>query len=162
MKLLFFTTLLSVTSICYSQGELPSKDGRVIYEYIDSSVNASALELFSRAKLWFANSFKDSKSVIQLDDKENHSIVGKGNFQFVHTLENYVVKFTVKFDSKDNKYRIQFYDITVEIGTRKDDTAETWNSKKGGDKVKAKINNNFQNLITSIRVDMIKKNDADF
>jgi len=131
MKLILVILLVFITTSLFAQGELPTQNGRVVYELIDSSITATAADLYTKAKLWFANSFNDSKSVIQIDDAENNSILGKGNFQFTQALETYVVKFTVKVDTKDNKYRAQFYDITIEIGTRKKDNAETWNAKQG-------------------------------
>src|SRR6266496_2496034 len=45
--------------------------------YVDS---ISKLLLYSRAREWFTKAFKSSKAVLDLDDKENGKLIGKGNF----------------------------------------------------------------------------------
>lgn len=163
MRLLFFSALIMIATIAYSQGELPSKEGKVFYEIVDSSVTGSADELYSRARVWMANAFKDAQEVIQLDDKETHTLIGKGLFQFIQTMATYSVYFTVKIGTKDNKYRLQFYDIRTEVGTmRITKTAESYNAKKGSDKMKKNINEGFVRLIDSFKTAMNKKSDSEF
>ncbi|MFA9178395.1 DUF4468 domain-containing protein, partial [Klebsiella variicola] len=72
------------------------------------------------SKIWVAKAFTDSNSVIQYADKEEGSIVGKGNVKypcdgFNDCLANEDVryKFTMKIDTKDDKARITFDDIHI-------------------------------------------------
>lgn len=160
---LFLLSIFTTSTISYSQGELPAKDGKVVFESVDSSITATANELYSRSKLWLADAFRDSKEVIQLDDKENGTIMGKGNFEFVQSLATYTCYFSFKINTKDNKYRIQFYDIYTEVGTmRVTQTAEKLNQKRGADKMKNNIKKGFDEMLLTYQVAMIKKPDNNF
>lgn len=157
--------LLSVllTAKCFGQNEMPTKDNLVIYESLDSSIVASGKDLHNRAKIWFANAFRNSKEVIRVDDKDNGILIGKGNFDFDQSMVPFIIRFSIKVNTKDNKYRIQFYEITYQEGTRgAEKNAEVLNSKKGRDKLKENINSKFDDLISSFNNAMRKKSDNDF
>lgn len=154
--------LLSVIFInkASAQNELPVKDGKVVYELIDSSARGSAKELNEKAKMWFANAFRDSKEVLQF--QSDNSIIGKGSFSFDQAMVPFRVWFSVKVDSKDSKYRVQFYDITYREGTRGSEKhIESLNEKKGRDKLKSNIDQQFNSLITSLQKTMYSQ-DSDF
>lgn len=111
MKLLFILFFL-IPSLLKAQ--LPVKDGKVFYETIDTT-SLNKEELYNVSKLWLANTFRDSKSVIEIDNKELGSIVGKGNFEIgASWMLTYTVlqcRFNIKIDIKDLKYRIQLYNF---------------------------------------------------
>jgi len=76
-------------------------------------------QLFDSSKIWMAEAFKSSNNVVQYADKESGSIIGKGNIQFpcegfidCGAFGNDKVSFTIKIDTKDNKARVSFSDIT--------------------------------------------------
>ena len=76
-------------------------------------------KLFESSKIWMAKVFKSSNNVVQYADKESGSIIGKGSFQFpcegfidCGAFGNDRVNFTIKIDTKDNKARLSFSDIT--------------------------------------------------
>lgn len=150
--------LLSVAFIqSHAQGELPAKEGKVLFEKVDS-IQATAKDLKTRSEMWFAEAFRNSKEVIQ--STNDNTILGKGSFSFEQAMVPFLVKFSVKVDVKDNKYRIQFYDITYREGTRgatKD--MEDLNEKKGRDKLKNNISSQFNSLISSYQKAMSKKDD---
>lgn len=157
--------LLSVllTTKCFGQNEMPTKEDKVLYEIIDSSITSSGTDLHNRSKIWFANAFRNSKEVIRVDDKENGVLIGKGNFSFEQSLVPFIVRFSIKVNSKDNKYRIQFYEITYQEGTGgREKNAETLNEKKGRDKLKENINSKFADLILDFQTAMKNKIDNDF
>lgn len=115
----YFTFILVLAaSHCFAQKDtiqLPYKDGKVLYQQIDSINGETKTQLYDKAKLWVVNNFKSANAVIQIDDKENGQIVGKG-FENIYgkTLGvTYVVScyFTVKIDCRDNKVRVSVYDI---------------------------------------------------
>jgi hypothetical protein len=116
MKYILFFLLISSRAF----GQLPTRDGHVFYESIDTS-SFSKDQLYSKAKLWLVNSFKDSKSVSEIDDKEGGQIVGKGNFvvNYTYALTPSTCRFNfiMKIDLKDNKYRLQIYNIIAEFAT---------------------------------------------
>lgn len=167
MKLFFTVILIFWSLFSYSQksqGVFPVKDGKVVYEHVDSSAVGTAAALYNRAKLWVANSFKDSKSVIQIDDKETSTIVGKGNFEVVQTMTPYIIRFSFEINTKENKYRIRFYDITSTQDTQmgREKTAESLNKASGFGNVKEKINKRFESLLADVRAFMVKQGNSDF
>ena len=77
-------------------------------------------KLYSLSKLFVVQAFKDSKEVIQLEDKENGVIIGKGNFshQFSNPRFNCnretgkgIVEFTLKIQVKDGKIKVTMTDF---------------------------------------------------
>lgn len=78
------------------------------------------VELYSRAKQWIVNTFKSANAVIQMDDKAEGVLIGKGrikelknpNASFITLAYNFV--FTVKVYLKEGKYKYSFKDITYE------------------------------------------------
>jgi hypothetical protein len=143
--------------ISVAQNELPAKEGKVIFEKIDS-IQASTRDLRTKSEMWFAEAFRDSKEVIQ--STTDNTILGKGNFRFEQAMVPFLVRFSVKVDVKENKYRIQFYDVTYREGTNgatKD--LEGLNEKKGRDKLKNNISSQFNSLIESYQKAMTKKDD---
>jgi len=102
----------------------PMKDGAVFYEFVDSSLKKEKIDVYKAAKIWFADIFKNSKSVLQVDDKELGELVGKGTFKYSFIYGgvelDYWCQFTAKISCRKNKYRIQIYDI----GTRPEDQSD--------------------------------------
>jgi hypothetical protein len=94
---------------------LPLRDGKIFYETIDSSYRKSKIETYKSAKIWFADIFKDSKSVLQIDDKDLGELLGKGTFQYPVSSQGVVVQFwcefTAKLSCRENRFRLQIYDI---------------------------------------------------
>lgn len=159
MKSLLFAILILTVQVSSGQEieNLVVKDGKVLYEKVDS-IQAIAKDLKTRSEMWFAEAFRDSKEVIQ--STSDNTIIGKGNFSFEQAMVPFLIKFSVKVDVKDNKYRIQFYDITYREGRQgatKD--YEGLNEKKGREKLKNNISSQFNSLIESYQKAMTKKDD---
>lgn len=72
-------------------------------------------ELMKRAKVFLIEYFKDASAVIQMEDKEANSIMGKAAFiyQAPSSFFNYVsmltgpVRYMIKIDFKDGRYRYE-------------------------------------------------------
>ena len=82
--------------------------------WVDSSL--LKLELFSRAREWFAKAFKSSNNVIQMEDKENGKIVGKGLTQvYCKSLggdrKSGFINFTLSIYIKDGRYKYEITDF---------------------------------------------------
>lgn len=94
---------------------VPLKDGKIFYEVIDSSFKKLKPETYKSAKMWFADAFKDSKSVLQVDDKDLGELMGKGTFEYPVTYQGFTAEFwcqfTVKVSCRNDKYRLQIYDV---------------------------------------------------
>lgn len=158
--------LLIASTIIYSsaagQSDLPIKDGKIFYEIVDS-VQGSATDLYNKSKLWFVEAFKSANAVIQLDDKENSTIIGKGYFSFTHNLQPYEVWFTAKINVKDNRYRAQLYGVNVRAGSTRVELAGEWFiERKARGKEREKMANGFEDIIEHLKKFMAKKSDNDF
>jgi hypothetical protein len=86
--------------------------------------NMAQKQIFDAAKIWMAQSFKSSNSVIQYEDQNTGTIVGKGNMKYpckgawnCLANEKNLVLFTVKIDTKDNKARVTFNDLLLKTAT---------------------------------------------
>lgn len=84
----------------------------IVFQRIDS-IDKSKDLLFSMTKEWFVNTFKSGKAVIELEDKEKGTIIGKGYSEYNVTKYNIPIQYhyTVKAEMKDNKVRLTIYDI---------------------------------------------------
>jgi len=80
-------------------------------------------ELFGRAKLWVATSYNSAKNVVQLDDKENTTIVIKALFPvtakagLMIRMEQGNVKYTLTIQCKDGRYKYTLTDFIHECHT---------------------------------------------
>lgn len=86
--------------------------------------------LYTNAKIWFVDAFKDSKEVIQMDDKENGIIIGKGNMAYTNSKLRYKgingrISFTVKVEIKEGRYRYSFSDFYHETNVKNGYDMET-------------------------------------
>ncbi len=78
--------------------------------------NEPASNSFEISKMWLANTFNDSKSVIEYSNKENGTIIGKGistNIYYGTFIGNLSTKYTLKIEVKDNKTRFTFSDMIL-------------------------------------------------
>ena len=129
MKRVFVIAFLSLITHCsYSQSiNLPLKDSSIYYEEIVKvSDTVSADKLFSLAQTWFANAFKNSKSVLQVSDRQSLKLIGKG-IAFLRSgignnLDIYVY-YTVAIDIKQGRYRYRFYDFGFESGAQTEEAS---------------------------------------
>ena len=124
MKKIFLVIILFFTlGNVLGQDELPEifprdENGKIIFTevvQVDSTLNQS--QLFGNAKLFFANTFKSAKDVIQLEDKENGRIVGKGLSNIYITVLTPVkmkLHYSILIECKDGRYKYTIYDLYYE------------------------------------------------
>ena len=67
-----------------------------VFQTTDTTIEAS--ELQNRARLWFYETYKSGKSVIQLDDTESNTIVSKCSFYYNTTYRISQTSGYVKYD----------------------------------------------------------------
>lgn len=97
-------TLLPLLSI--SQSNQPITFTEVVK--IDS---ADHTELFNRARSWFNTTFKSSKDVLNISDKETGELAGKGLTQFYSnsglgaSAVKGVLRFSITVQVKDGRYK---------------------------------------------------------
>lgn len=143
---------------------LPLKDGKVNYTAIVEVPNTSKDELYNRAKLWFAKNFKDSKEVLQIDDKVNGKILGKGNSSVYWSYSAIAAPVEVSiwqlFDLsiKENRVRLIITDISCKFFTPStkytaggyiSTNIESWATKKNGKMVRQENTTKFFNSVNA-------------
>jgi hypothetical protein len=174
--LLIFVIFLG--NSCWGQKEAPllpidSVTGKITYMEIvgvDSSLKTN--ELFNNAREWFAKTYISSNEVIQLEDKEQGVIIGKGiipvyyKYMGNNTQDGYM-NYTISVYLKDGRYKYELTDFSHEphlIGGNNYGSAEEMlNTNKVGYQ---KILNNMLNqmnikvneVIKSLKLAMGKKN----
>jgi hypothetical protein len=117
--IIFF--LLSYIS-AFGQNETPklpidSTTNKITYTgvvFVDSLV--SKQELFSRAREWFAKTYKSSTNVIQMEDKESGKIVGKALLSVYFTAlgtkqQGGYINYTISIYFKEGRYKYEITDF---------------------------------------------------
>jgi hypothetical protein len=137
----YFAGFLSVLvfASCGSMPLAPVED-RSVQKVHD--IDLAKNEIYDRSLDWIARTFFDSKEVIELKDKDNGKIIGKGLTSFRGKVgwfsADIPCRFTLIVEAKDNKYRTtytNFVGLWGESQTRAVPLVE----KKYVDAVKAKI-----------------------
>jgi len=173
MKKLLLILFASINTFCYSQEKLfdvlPLNNDKIYYSGIVNVDSINALELYHRGKKWFIDSFNSAKDVIQLDDKENFEIVGKGFFEELWAVTFYAsiqvkVWQTIRIQCKDGRFKYEFYDFRIKYYVPADQysksadidmTLEEWGTgrKSNAKKFYEKVNTN----VNELKLDLIKK-----
>ena len=73
----------------------------------------TADELYSRAKAWVAVAYRSAQAVIQLDDKDAHRLIVKGDTTTSFGMEMVTVRHVLTIETKDEKYRYSLGAFTV-------------------------------------------------
>ncbi len=78
--------------------------------------NTSKEELYNRAIQWFSTAYKSANDVIQLADKEQGVIIGKGAVvTYIKVLGSQhdagLVYYTITISAKDNKYKYEINSV---------------------------------------------------
>jgi len=114
MKKLLLVGLLLLLTSCIHQKIVPIEERQVqtVHE-----VNMSKDKIFDKILEWMAVTFTDSKAVIEIKDKENGKIVGKGVGDYIDPNVPWSPRkfgYTIIIDIKDKKYRAtynNFFDV---------------------------------------------------
>ena len=176
-KLFFLFIVILISNEVSAQDKLleilPLKNGKVTYADEIQLQGVSKDELYKRAKHWFVNTYNSSKDVIQLDDKENGEVIGKGCFKekwmvSFYFSQNVNVWKTIKIQIKDDQFRYEISDFRMKNYYLASQNAsitdvgiplEDWN--KGHDtnnkKFYPKINSQIIALISSLEKSMKNK-----
>lgn len=116
MKKITISLLFMIASFPFLFGQqaastVPMVDGMVNYNEVVTVEGVKKDVLYGRAKLWFANAAKSANNVIQLDDKDNGVVLGKATYEAGDELYSHTWSFTTKIQLRDEKYKVEFYDI---------------------------------------------------
>jgi hypothetical protein len=84
---------------------LPLENGSVIYTEVVKVDSLNKKELYNRAKKWVVLKYKSANDVIQLDDKEDGIIIGKGNFGIKYYSRRPTINHTLQIETRDGRYK---------------------------------------------------------
>jgi len=163
-KIISLLILSSLTFHVFGQEKfldiLPLQDSIVTYSGVVQVDSADMNTLYLRAKKWFVMTYKSAKDVIQLDDKENGEITGKGDFKIEYYNLAPNISHTISIFVKDGRYKYvitQFsYSDTLGNKFAIEDIPKVWIGKK---KLCAKVDEEAQVIIMSIEKSMKMKTD---
>ena len=159
-KLTLLLSLLIITMATKAQTftSLPVVNGKVFYQSIVSDTGKTKDILFYAANKWMADGDTEVKKAISIQHQDHGQIIGKGTFIYDYIRYN----FTLQIDCKDNKYRVQLYNITYASSGAKPTPIETYNdglqyTNSLEDKLKAwNLHDKFQDVLASL-TNSIKK-----
>ncbi len=173
IKQLFFFSVLILLSVTFAFGQnetpklpIDNSTGKIAYSGIVMvKDSASKDELFKRAKICFVHLFKSSNSVIQNEDKEAGTIIGKGIIKVsVRTvtmiLEGGYINFTLTVVTKDGRYKYTCTDFVHEgtlylpsVGNLENDRPRKWR-EKWWNSVLSQTDTEIQSTISSMKLEM--------
>jgi hypothetical protein len=159
MKLKFIIIILLFSVNSFSQDYLldilPLDNGNVKYTGVVKVDGVNKKELYSRAKKWVVLSYKSANDVIQLDEKEDGIIIGKGNFGINYYSRNPIIKHTIQIEIKDGRYK---YTVSNFIYSDIKDSSfsiekfpKSWAGKK---KLYRTIDENAKSIIADLKTTM--------
>lgn len=97
--------------------------GQQSYEFvniIELDESRSTQETHKAAKRWIMDAFRDAKDVIQMEDIENNTVVGRGSFRFKTKIffAMYAragnMYFSIEVTVKEGRARVRMYDFRHE------------------------------------------------
>jgi len=109
--LCYSVCILSVIALtsCASMPIAPTEDRSMQKTH---EINLTKNEIYDMSLEWMARTFFDNKEVIELKDKDNGKIIGKGITMFRGKIgwfsANIPCRFTLLVEAKDNKYRTTY------------------------------------------------------
>jgi len=137
----YFVCILSVISLasCASMPIAPIED-RSMQKVHD--IDLTKIQIYDISLEWMARTFFDNKEVIEIKDKENGKIIGKGITTFKGKIgwfsANIPCRFTLIVEAKDNKYRTTYNNFVALYGENQT-RPEPLEQKEYVDAVKAKL-----------------------
>lgn len=170
MKTTFVILLFCTPGL--SQTFFPTVDSKINFTevvYIDSTTQK---ELFIRAKMWAATTFRSANSAVQMIDSEAGLLICKGAFAIYHKQMGAVysggfVRFTMRVEVKDNRYRYSVTDFfhdpaasrviamgSLEDMTTKDYRANGFSLRKQTDQYLEQVFDQTGGVITSLKATM--------
>jgi len=190
MKKVLLSVLFTSVSIFASAQNLPvdPETKKITYTEVVETPGIKQNDLYSRAQTWFAKTYGSSKSVLEIQDKENGKLMGKGITEVsfknppMGTRYGGIVRYTISVLVKDGKYKYSISDLFHEGGTDTQITAcgalENEKKPKGGtmrglsgqggfptqkqwEQIKEDVNTQMTALTASLKSG-IAKSEADF
>lgn len=114
---LFFISLNARSQPGYLELPIDSITNKITYtEVVHTDSTLLTADLFTLARIWFAETFRTSGAVIQMEDKQSGVLIGKAEVPILykalgvtHDLQN--VLFTLSIYFKDGRYKYEATDF---------------------------------------------------
>jgi hypothetical protein len=179
---LLLSMALVISIITYAQEKLTFSE----VVTVDSTTKD---QLFDKGREWFVDNFKDSKNVLEVNDKATGELLGKGSIKYSPDVSAAAavtgwITFSIKIKVKDGKYKYEIGDFVHEANkggscsvsfgeiTTTVEAPELhygfmcngnqgWRNKVWND-MKAKIDLTAKSFIASLNKKMNTKADKDF
>ncbi len=130
MKTFAVLLLFLIPYTCFSQEETPYRiDGNnIVVSKVIDDIDANSDEIYIRAKSYFARAYVNSNAVLQTDNRETGTIIGKGLYMDLASYNLGVWRFKayhfLRVDIKDGKARIICSASTIMPYTKSTDEYE--------------------------------------
>jgi len=113
---LILATILPLIANSQVIEEIPTdQNGKINFTEVIQVDSVDKNTLYSRSKQFFVDTFKSANDVIQLDDKESGTIIGKGfsdiYIKIVSSPVAIQMWYSIKIQCKDGRYKYEIYDI---------------------------------------------------
>jgi len=163
MNRILTTVLLTIGSLSvFGQDKLldilPLENGVVTYTAVIQVDSSDKNTLYIRAKKWFVETYNSARDVIQLDDKENGEITGKGNFKISYYTRDPYISHTVSIFVKDGRYKYVVTGFSYSDNQNEkfaiEEFPKSWAGKK---KLYTKVDEGVKEIIASIEKFMKSK-----
>ncbi|WP_461491001.1 DUF4468 domain-containing protein [Pontibacter sp. HJ8] len=115
MKRLILLLLALLPLFSFAQSTPPrDESGKIVYSEVVPVEGLSQQELYSRARAWFATTFNSANDVIQMDSKEEGTIIGNGITDLDIGNSKQKVHFTLSLQFKDGRYKYEITNIAYQ------------------------------------------------
>lgn len=116
---------LQACAVTYQPSEMAEikrdSDNRIYYEEVVIVKGVKAKEIYNRSLEWVAKNYTSAKDVIQINDPEKMMFIGRGASYVVDPMGGqHKTSHMIKFEAKDQRYRIKLYDFYVYKNPLKD------------------------------------------
>jgi len=121
-----------------------NEKGEIVYSEVVNIKGADKTDLYRKAKIFFVDDMLSTGNIVQLDDKENGIIIGKGFLTI--PIQNKKLSlpvnlhFTIKVEVKDDRYRYEIYSLRYETKATSFTAEELFAKEKSAEYKKAKKN----------------------
>ena len=169
-KLIIFC--LFTFSLFFSQS-----DNKLFYtEVVNVKDSITAAKLYVNANIWFVDTFKNPKEVLQFSDEKNYTIVGRGiipyqsNIFMSNVATRGYIYFDLKIMCKNSKFKYEIYNFnhignTLNFGDiyKNGINDSNYGPKKWKEKVSNElidlIENKIEIITSSLKTSMSKSTD---
>ena len=159
----FLLLFFFVPCLLHAQNLLPTKDGKVFIEKVDTVNTVNKAELLKRSRIWVAKTFASYKAVEDVLDTSAGSLIGKGNFNYVNgalAQVTWTCKFTFQVDCKNERCRIRFFDVMD--GSASGEWSAEYMNNRGNRKHVDRMAAGFQSMLDGYQKALTAPTDDNF